>query len=148
MMRYADQWWRDQVMATFDVVPGGRLRRPQSQANLYANVAKEVNLPEWPRQEYIDRAVSQLNQEGRLRYFSAWRGWHVPEYEGLYAAELFRRVRELEARLAARDRRGPERGWPAMLISKLEAKAASTPFPAEAESIRAKIDELRGLACS
>lgn len=146
-MRHADQWWRDQVMAQFADQADGGLRRPASQADLYAQAGGELNMPEWPKQEYIDRAITQLREEGKLHFFVEWQGWHLPDYEGRLAALRFRRLREQESRMAAaRAQHDPDRRRRAGLISKLEAKAESTTFPAEAASLRAKAEQLRAQA--
>jgi hypothetical protein len=134
-------------MAQFADQADGGLRRPASQADLYAQAGGELNMPEWPKQEYIDRAVTQLREAGKLHFFVEWQGWHLPDYEGRLAALRFRRLREQESRMAAaRAQHDPDRRRRAGLISKLEAKAESTTFPAEAASLRAKAEQLRAQA--
>lgn len=104
MSKHADKYWRDQVMT---VINGGLW--PRTKEELYSRVAEDVNLPLWPKQEYIDKAINQLRDEGTICYFRDWQGWQVPDFPGLYAEEQRQHHREFEAEIEATHRRSDER---------------------------------------
>lgn len=157
-MKYADQFWQDAVMAEMRYKDSGGLASPPSKADLYSRVAREIKLPEWARQDCINRAVRQLKAAGKIEYYFDWQGWQVPDFDHLHASERAARNRQWDAERAERQAaheaymdesntrwgiKPKSNGRFADLAEKMEAKAAATDFPAEAASFRAKAAEYR-----
>lgn len=148
-MKYADQFWQDAVMAEMRYKDSGYLASPPSKSDLYSRAAKEIKLPEWARQDCIDRAVRQLKAAGKIEFYSDWQGWQIPDFRHLYASDQAAQRRQWDAERAAHEAYMDElntrwgikpksKGRFADLAEKLEAKAAATDFPAEAASFRSK----------
>ena len=105
-MKYADQWWRDQVMALFPFYADtSGPRTPTSKDDICEEVCRREGLskgfPSWP---YVERAVRQLKAAGKLVYFFDWQGWQVPEYEGLRAEAERKRQKKHDDFMLAHDR--------------------------------------------